>query len=201
MPRSLPFAPGAILAAALVPNTSATAQNLQPWPTLQLSVPIAPRVSLSGETVQRISADDRRAGQWRLRANANYNPSKRLALSVGYGRLVTYQSSGANGLENQINEQASWEVWRIASIRLLSRTRLEERFIRGDDGTSWRLREQLRGELPLGRHAASLVLWTEPFVVVHHTRLSRDTLSMIRTFVGVSAPLSRRVSVEGGYLN
>lgn len=187
---------------ALLIAAPAGAQNLQPWPTLQLQVPVARQLSVSGESVQRLSADDRRPGQWRLRGYVNYQPSKRLTLSLGYGRLVTYQAAGTNGLENQVNEQALWEPGRLAGIRLLSRTRLEQRFQRGDDAVSWRLREQLRGEWPVGgKTAPSLVLWSEPFVVVHATRLAPGGLSQIRTFAGVSVPMGRHATAEFGYLN
>lgn len=200
--------------AALLLTAPAGAQNLQPWPTVQLQVPVAGHWSLSGETVQRLSADDRRPGQWRLRGYLNYQPVKRLTLSLGYGRLLTYQATGGtaggtgggtgggNGLENQVNEQALWQPGRLGGVRIVSRTRLEQRFQRGDDGVSWRLREQLRGEVPTGGGTApSLVLWSEPFVVVRATRLAPAGLAQIRNFAGVSVPVGPHATAEFGYLN
>lgn len=127
--------------------------------------------------------------------------SARLTVAVSSGHLVTDNDGRRDGIEDQLVEQLSWTVGTVGPVTLLSRTRLEQRFIVGNDGLAWRLREQLRLVAPIKRSPLSAVLWAEPFIALNRTGATRETFDQLRVFAGVSVRLSRHADVELGYLN
>lgn len=106
-----------------------------------------------------------------------------------------------DGIEDQLAEQINWSVGTFGPVTLVTRTRLEQRFIVGNDGLAWRLREQIRLVAPIRRSPLSAVLWAEPFIALNRTSATRESFDQLRVFAGVSARLSRHADVEFGYLN
>ena len=109
-----------------------------------------------------------------------------------------------------IHEHRPWQQIQFVPLRqkggvplAISRTRLEQRMIEGRDGTSWRLRQFLRLQVPIARQGAlQAVAFTEGFFNLNATRWGvRDGIDQWRTFVGVGFPLTRRSRLEPGYLN
>jgi hypothetical protein len=187
--------------ALLVPGGAIAQDRIQPWPTLLVVIPATPKWSASVETIGRLARVDDKPSQLELRLELGRAISKQLTLWVGYVHVSTYRPGIPTGIENQIVEQANWRVGTFAGITASSRTRLEQRFIQGADKTAWRLREQVRLTLPLKKHGPALVLWTEPFVALNHTSATQTTFDQIRSFAGISIPLSPRADIELGYLN
>lgn len=180
---------------------SAMAQEVQPWPTIFVSAPIARSWSASGELINRISGDPARPSQLEARLELGRRLSRSVTLWVGYVHVVTYRLGQPAGIENQSVEQLNWTMGSVLGVKISSRTRLEQRFQRGADATNWRLRTQLRLALPVARNGTSLVAWTEPFIALNHTSANHETFDQIRNFAGVSVPLAKHVDAEVGYLN
>ena len=192
-----------LIAAGLfaIAPASVAAQEVQPWPTISVSVPIAGSWLASGEVTNRISGDPGRPSQLVARLQLGRRLSGSVTVWAGYAHLVTYHRDQPAGIENQSFEQINWAMGSVLGVKISSRTRLEQRFQRGTDATNWRLRAQLRLTLPVARNGTSLVAWTEPFVALNHTSAVRETFDQIRNFIGVSVPLAKHVDVTIGYLN
>jgi hypothetical protein len=60
----------------------------------------------------------------------------------------------------------------------------------------------VRASVPLGgKTGPSLAVWAEPFLALNKTAGQHRTLDQLRTFVGLSAPVSPHIDIEVGYLN
>ena len=177
------------------------AQEVQPWPTISVSVPIAGSCSATGNVTAGFPAiRGTRPSSWRG-SLLGRRLSGSVTLSAGYAHLVTYHCGQPAGIENQAIEQISWAIGWLLGVKISSRTRLEQRFQRGADATNWRLRQQLRLALLVALNGTSLVFWTEPSVALNHTSANRETFDQIRNFAGISVPVAKHVDVDIGYLN
>jgi hypothetical protein len=67
----------------------------------------------------------------------------------------------------------------------------------------WRLRQQLRAQLPLTKAGpVRAVVWNETFVGLNTTSWDRHPgTDQVRTFLGVSLPVAQGMTVEPGYMN
>jgi hypothetical protein len=188
----------AVLAAAATP---ACAQSVQPWPDLLAIVPAGGGWSVSAELIGR-AGGDARPSQVESRLQVAHALTRSLTASAGWVHYSTFVPRGANFTEEQAVEQLNWAVGAIGRLRVAARTRLEQRFISNVAGTNWRLRQQVRAVYALGdRGAPGLVVWGEPFVALNRTAGQRHLLDQLRTFTGVTVPVSPALDVEVGYLN
>ena len=178
----------------------AGASDVQPWPTLSLRVALPQHWFLVAETTGRIAGDER-PSQFEERVLIGRTVASNLAVAAGWTHYANFNPDAPDGAEDQATEQLAWTAGTLGGIRIASRTRFEQRFVHRAGETGWRLREQVRGTLPLGRSRVSAVMWAEPFVAVNHTAFQRRTLDQLRTFAGVTVAVSPRADVEIGYLN
>ena len=85
---------------------------------------------------------------------------------------------------------------------LVSRTRLEERFVENQPDDGVRLRQMLRGQYWIGEGGWSLVGQSEVFIGLNSTSWGQQSgVDQWRNFIGVGVPLSKRFTLEAGYLN
>lgn len=190
------------LAPLLLAAPAAAHQEVEPWPTLFVSGALGDGWQASGEVIERVAADRPRPSQLELRLHVGHAIGKRAILWVGYVHVDTFNEFARNGKENQAVEQLSVNLGAAGPFRLSSRTRLEQRFIRGAGGeVQWRFRQQVRVALPLVARGPSAVAWAEPFVELNRTPPVRRTFDQLRTFAGLSLPITRNADVEIGYLN
>ena len=185
----------------LVCGRASAQDRVQPWPTVLAVVPITERWSASAEGIGRLAREDDKPSQFELRLELGRALSKRLTVWAGYVHVSTYGPGLPTGIENQIVEQANWKIGTFAGISASSRTRLEQRFVTGANATAWRVREQLRLTVPLKKDGPLFVMWSEPFIALNRTSASPTTFDQIRSFAGVSIPVSARADIEVGYLN
>jgi hypothetical protein len=193
---ALPLAVAGALFAA-----PACADPVQPWPTVDVSAPLGGKWRGSVEIVGRVSDDTTRPSQLEARFQIGRALDRHVTLWAGYVHVVSYNDGRRDGIEDQAVEQLSWAPGRVGPFRFSSRTRLEQRFITGNDRTAWRLREQVKATLPIGRSRVSAVLWAEPFVALNRTAATGRTFEQLRAFAGVSVRVSKRADIEVGYLN
>lgn len=186
----------------LIIAAPAAAQRVQPWPDLLVTAPITQDWQLSGEVIGRIG-DDVRTSQLETRVEIGRTVSKRVTLWAGWVHVASYNPNAPDSHEDQAVEQLNWKVAEIGRARLSGRTRLEQRFVEHVDATSWRLRQQARLSVGLGdgKRSPSAVLWAEPYFALNRTAAQAHTLDQLRSFVGVSVPLSPHADLEIGYLN
>ena len=189
------------VAGMIATSAGAATQDRQGWATLFVSAPVGGGFQLSGEAIDRVVDDVGRNGQLELRLEVGHPLSKRVTLWGGYVRTQTYVAGGRDGIENQMVEQANWLVGSLGHVAIASRTRLEQRFLRDVARTGWRVREQVRLSLPVSHGGTALIAWAEPFVALNRNGAVPSGLDQLRTFGGVAVPVSRRLTVEAGYLN
>ncbi|MEO9133115.1 MAG: DUF2490 domain-containing protein [Sphingomonas sp.] len=195
-----PLAPLVFIAACALAAVPAYAKKAQPWPTLYVSAPLGEGWSISGEAVGRIDRDGTGPSQMEVRLELGHAITPKLVLWAGYVHVVSYPPLGRAGLEDQVVEQLNWKAGSIAGVTFSSRTRLEQRFQRGVSTTNWRVREQVKAAVPLGRHVTGIV-WVEPFLALNQTSGARRRFDQLRSFAGISVPISPHVEIEAGYLN
>lgn len=108
------------------------------------------------------------------------------------------------------NEHRPWQQVQFVPLRrkdgaplMISRTRLEQRMVEGRNGTSWRLRQFVRLQLPLDdKGGIQAVAYTEGFFNLNATNWGvRDGVDQWRNFIGIGFPVASRMRLEPGYLN
>lgn len=123
---------------------------------------------------------------------------------VGYAYVRTDPLGGTLS-----NEHRPWQQVQFVPLRLksgaplvISRTRLEQRMVEGRSGTSWRLRQFVRLQLPLDdKGGIQAVAYSEGFFNLNATNWGvRDGVDQWRNFVGVGFPVTARMRLEPGYL-
>lgn len=191
-------AAAAVLTAA---PASAATQDTQVWTVLGVSGQLAPGILGAFEATERFTDDVSRLNQVELRAQVGTPLSKSVTVFLGYVHLTTYNPTGSNGIEHQAVEQINWKIGKIGRATLSARARLEQRFQRGVDSVAWRTREQVRLVVRIKPRGPSAVLWVEPFVSLNRTSAVRPGIDQVRSFAGVSVPISKAADVEAGYLN
>lgn len=193
-----------VVAALLVgaaPAHAETDHDAQAWGTLNLIGAVSDRVDLGMEVQGRFQ--DGEMVQLLLRPSVSRKLDGGYALTAGYLYFRNAPPGLSASSEHRSWQQVSGPLGRIGALRVTGRTRLEQRFFVGGDETGWRLRQQVRGQVPLrpGSRRA-LVAWNETFVGLNATDWgARAGIDQTRTFVGVTTPLGRRSSIDVGYLN
>ena len=105
-------------------------------------------------------------------------------------------------MEHRAREQVTVDNFlQLGPGKLSARARLEQRWRDHVEGTGWRLRPYLKYSLPLMGKAA-LNFSSEPFFNLNTTSFQlTDGLDRVRNLVTISAPISKRVNGEVGYVN
>lgn len=208
MPRS--FSRSSLIASAfgagflsVTPSAAhAQEQDAEIWIGATVSGPISGPLLGSVETTLRI--DDANTSQPArvIRPMLGYQLSKPVSLWIGYTRVEQFPAGRPQATENRLFQQVSWNMGKLGSIGLSSRTRLEQRSFSNGGGSALRLREQLKAAIPLHGTNASIIISTEPFVTLQTSVPGADGgFEQWRNSLGVSVALSKSVAVEVGYLN
>lgn len=165
------------------------------------------QVSLGGDAVlwleaqERFTNDASRLGQLLVRPAVGYKLDKTTTAYIGYAYVMTDPEGPAKSHEHRIYQQLSFRVLGDGKgVTLTGRTRFEQRIFENQDGTGWRLRQQLRLTAPLSGKVRA-VAWTEPFIGFNQTAFQRDGLGLWRNFAGVAIPVGKKLTIEPGYLN
>lgn len=190
-----------LLSTPVATNASAATEDRQAWTNLGVSGRIARGLLGSFEATGRVTNGVSRLGQVELRSQIGTPVSKSVTLWVAYVYFMTYAQTGRNLLEQQSVEQVNWTIGKVGRATVSSRTRLEQRFQRGTGTGTWRTREQVRIVVPMAAHGLKAVVWIEPFVSLSRTRLARPGIDQVRSFAGLSIPLTKDADMEAGYLN
>ncbi len=135
-----------------------------------------------------------------LRPAIGYQVSPSFSVWQGYAWVTNYEPRFRD--EHRLYQQLSYRR-SLSRVRIFSRTRFEERFIRNAIGTALRAREMVRSDIPFGpnKHWA-LVIYDEVFVNVNTIRNGPNSgFDQNRFFIGVNRRLNDSLSVDFGYQN
>lgn len=183
-------------------SARAADEDLQAWWVVQANGALSDRVVMAMDTQARMNEDASRLGQLLIRPSIGWKLDATRTASLGYAYVRTSSLGRAATHEHRVWQQLTFRVLGDGKgPTLTGRTRLEQRWVEGADGTGWRLRQQIRFTAPLSGRVRA-VATTEPFIGLNQTEWGqRDGVQLWRSFVGVSAPLSKSVTIEPGYLH
>lgn len=185
-----------------VPAALAAQEDTQLWLAAQASIDLGGPLVLAADVQHRYTDDVSRAGQDVIRASLGYKLDGATTLAQGYAYARTDPLTGATTHEHRPFQQLNF---RIAGDgkgpTLTGRLRLEERFVEGRGDMGLRLRQQVRGTVPLGRDVFAIAA-TEVMANLNSTDWGQHGgLDQLRLFAGVGFPVARGVTLEGGYMN
>jgi hypothetical protein len=140
-----------------------------------------------------------------IRPALGYAINPNTALWWGYAWINELPTSGAPAFnENRMWEQLTWSR-KCQRASMLSRTRLEQRFVETGDDTGWRFRQLFKVDRPLDfQPRLSLVAWDEAFFDLNSTDWGQQgSFSQNRLFIGMGWKFSgkNKPKIEVGYLN
>ena len=141
-------------------------------------------------------------GQLLIRPGVGYGLADDVAAWLGYAWIQTDVGS-RNSYEHRIWQQLTWTP-DVGALSLLSRTRLEQRFLSTGSETGWRARQFVKATLPFASGSPGFFsVYDELFFDLNDTRWGQDAgISQNRLFAGVGWRLGDGpASVEVGYLN
>ncbi|WP_375764735.1 DUF2490 domain-containing protein [Archangium gephyra] len=133
-------------------------------------------------------------------------PVPGLSVWLGYAWIPVWAWSDEDPTvrlnESRLYQQLLYNT-ALGPVKLVSRTRLEQRLLASASGASHRVRTLLRGAYPLDAEGTfSLVLWDEVFFHLNTVEGGpRAGFDQNRAFVGAAWKLSPHVALEVGYLN
>ena len=201
MLRAAFAAVGALAALALPTAARATDEDTNIWLAQTASADLGGGAVLWLEAQERFTNDASRLGQLLVRPAIGYKLDKTTTVYLGYAYVMTDPVGPAKSHEHRVFQQLSFRILGDGKgVTLTGRTRFEQRFLENQDGTGWRLRQQLRLTAPLAGKVRA-VAWSEPFIGLNETAFQRDGLGLWRNFAGVAIPVGKKFTLEPGYLN
>ncbi|MFP1131631.1 DUF2490 domain-containing protein [Asticcacaulis sp. W401b] len=196
--RLVPLAFGCLLPF----GAQAASEDTAVWGGLHSQFKLNDRVSATVEVQKRFNNDASRLGQYLIRPSVSYAFSPTTRGSLGYAFVQTNPPGPAKTDEHRLWQQLTYRVAAFEGGAVLNgRTRLEQRQIDGRDDMGWRLRQQIRFSKPLTQKVTGVV-WSEAFWAANTTDWGqREGLERWRNSVGVSVPLTSRLTLEPGYIH
>ncbi len=139
-----------------------------------------------------------------VRPGLGYALTERMTLWAGYLYVDNDPAGSPRTHEQRAWQQLTWSP-RTEGFSLMSRTRLEQRFVEDQSETGWRFRQLVKATAPIaGDGETFLSVWDEGFFDLDDTAWGqRQGFRQNRVFAGLGWFLDaqRRNSIEVGYLN
>lgn len=201
--RALTKALAALIGAALfTAPAAATQEDFNVWGAQVAVIDLDEEGEwfVRAEAQERFTNDADRLGQLLLRSFIGKRIGDNVAIGGGYAYILTDPIGPVEINEHRIYQEATITLLRSNGVTVTSRNRFEQRFFEEDGETGLRYRNQVQLRAPIS-DAATLVLYTEPFIGVNETRFNRGGIAVWRNFAGVSLPVAQGISVTPGYLN
>lgn len=196
--------PIALALLLLLPGTRAAAQEFHMWNNVVVQGSLSGDLLFTADTSVRFNQDVTRWSLTLVRVGLGWRVSPRLSLFAGYAQAWAPTSNDGRLVEQRLWQQASYPIVGGPHARLTGRTRLEQRRLEGRDGTSWRLRQQVRLAVPIGSgpRAPSLVMAHELLWNVEDGSIPafREGADQNRTTVGMTVPLGPQLRVEPAWM-
>ena len=182
---------------------AARADDTELWTSLAISGPASEdsRALLWFDGHLRFADKGDSLGTAIVRPGVGWRVNERLDVWAGYAHIVSH-ASHPNVKEHRAWQQASVAAgtWLGGAVSL--RTRLEQRFRQGADGSGLRLRQFVRWARPIEATRLSWVLSDEVFFNLNETDWGQvQGFGQNRAFAGVAFQGTRDLRLEGGYLH
>jgi hypothetical protein len=165
--------------------------------------PISGKLVTWLEIQPRFSLDPVRPTQLFLRPALGVQVNPGTTVLFGYVYVENYPEG-----RPMVREHRPWQQLqtRLAGTPgkavLVSRTRLEQRFVVGQPDDAMRLRQFLRGQVWFGDKGLSVIGVSEAFFGLESTPWGQNAgFEQFRVFAALGIPLSKRTTLEAGYLN
>ncbi len=173
-------------------------QDFRLWTPLYLNFPLSGPVKGYMEANPRFSDDASQIDQLILRPAIGYKLTSTISLWQGYAWVANYEPTYTQ--EHRIFQQLIYSN-KFSTFKLLSRSRLEERWIQNAIGTAVRARTMLRGDIPLLTHPAlAFAAYDEIFVNLNTLRQGPEAgFDQNRFFLGINYTISPNFNVDAGY--
>jgi hypothetical protein len=185
-----------------VPTAAQARSDEQLWATTTANVKLTDKWRLSEEIVTRLS--DNRNGLYEIELNTllGYRLNKVVTLWAGYTHDPQYAGGNFTVMEHRGREQITFDnVAKLGPGKLSLRIRLEQRWRDRLEGTGWRLRPYAKYSIPL-KGKTALNLSSETFLNLNSTSFQSATgLERMRNLISISAPLTKSLAGEAGYMN
>ena len=198
--RSIIF-PLALAASVCIAAPASASTDTQYWQTLNLSVALPNNFKVSNEVVRR-SSDAK--GFYEIENNfmVGKKVNKVVTLWLGYTFNPQYSHGTFRLREHRFRQQANFDNFAVlGKVKLSGRLRLEERWREGQTGTAWRLRPQIKATVPIAGKV-TLSASNEVFIDLNNTGFQKvDGIERMRSAIYVTVPLSKKISIDFGYLN
>lgn len=177
--------------------------NDQAWVSFIAQGPVSGKLITWLEVQPRFSLDPARPTQLLLRPALGVQINPRTTLLFGYLYQENYPENRPTVAEHRIWQQLQTRLAGTPNTAVLvSRTRLEERFVENQPDDGVRLRQMLRGQVWVSGGSWSVIGQSEVFIGLNSTRWGQPSgVDQWRNFIGVGVPLSKRFTLEAGYLN
>ena len=195
------FAAAAMPMALGVASTADASEDTQYWQTLSVTVALPDDFKINNEAVFR-SGDAKGFYELENTLSVGRKLNKTVTVWLGYTFDPQYDHGDFIRREHRFRQQVNFDGFaKIGKVKLSGRVRLEERWREGQAGTGWRLRPQIKASMPLAGKV-NLSVSSEPFFNLNNTVFqTSDGLDRVRNSIAVSVPLSKKISIEAGYLN
>ena len=192
--------------AAMIGTASVSAQttrsDIQAWPSVAVTAPVGNRLEIRADGLLQVTDDVSRVGRELLRVVVMGEVNEHLALGGGYtgrGSRVSPVTESSNIEPCNRSTCASPFAWARASSRREHGWRSDVR-TSGRDGVPTARAGPTRR--PLRARGVRAVVWSEYFHSINRTDWSGESgPALVLTFVGLHIPVSRRTTIEPGYLN
>ena len=173
-------------------------QDFRLWAPVYLTVPLSSSFIGYMEVNPRFGDDVSELDQLILRPAIGYKLNDRFSVWQGYAWVGNYQPSLRE--EDRLYQQLTYRE-KFSFVKVVSRTRLEERFIEHTDSAAIRARTLLRGDFPLPNAPEwALVAYDEIFVNLNAVRNGPDSgFDQNRVFLGINREFTKQFNMDVGY--
>jgi Protein of unknown function (DUF2490) len=168
------------------------------WAPVYLTFPLSSSFIGYMEVNPRFGDNVSELDQLLLRSMVGYKLTDHLSLWQGYAWIGNYQPSFSE--ENRLYQQLQYRR-KFPFVKVLSRTRLEERFIENTGSVALRPRTLLRGDFPLPDAPGwAFVVYDEIFVNVNTVENGpRSGFDQNRFFLGMNREFTEHFNMDLGY--
>jgi hypothetical protein len=172
--------------------------DFQIWTPVYLTVNFTDKIQGWYEAQPRFGDDASQVNQLLLRTALGYTFAENWSIWQGYAWTPDIEPKFKT--ENRIYQQLLY-AQKFPAIKMMSRTRLEERWIKDVSGTAVRFRTLLRGQVPLGDQGRwGIVVQDEIFFNINSPTNGPDSgLDQNRVFVGINRAMNEYLNVDAGY--
>jgi Protein of unknown function (DUF2490) len=175
-------------------------EDTQLWTVITVTGPVKGNVVFAVEAQGRFVDKASRHGQTLFRGSIGVKVRPNLTLSLGLAHTEIFQTGTPDLVENRSFQQVAWTIGPVLDGTLSTRIRLEERWFKGFNDVGVRYRQTLRLQAPLTKNGVALITQAEIFFNLNDTDSgARAGFDQLRGLVGVSLPISKRVSLEASY--